>query len=285
MNKVASRYEDLKALLKRGEGFVDTFQFLLSAVAVAMVLADFFVPSGFTVPYLGARWSDCAVWVRGFTWVVFIIDFVAFGLASGEPFKYAKTHVLELLVCLTWVPYYNPDLFKHVPGFLTVDMLTLIGSVVHINMIGRWMVRRFREHPEVVVLSLTGVLLGTATPILMKVEPQTFPNFSDTLWFCSQTIFTVGYGDIVPHTDAGRVVAGLLIINGVGIGGMFIALTTRYMQKRANFTDPVTKLEEKVDAQQKLLEELLVEVRKRNACGCDKCSHTPNVPERGPNHE
>jgi voltage-gated potassium channel len=270
MKTVASRYEDLKALMKRCEGFVDTFQFLLSAIAVAMVVTDLFVPHTTVVPSLGITWADGQMWVRGFTWVVFIIDFIAFGLASGELFQYARKHWLELLVCLTWVPYYNPDLLKHVPQFLSADMLTVIGSVVHVNLVGRWTVRRFREHPMLVTVALAVVMVSTATPLLMKVEPQTFPTAGDAIWFCLQTIFTVGYGEIVPHTEAGRIVAGLLIINGVCVGYMFIALMIRVVQQRTGADDPMDKLHQKVDAQQKLIEELLAEVRRRPACGCDE---------------
>ena len=44
---------------------------------------------------------------------------------------------------------------------------------------------------------------------------------SDALWYVVVTISTVGYGDLYPVTNAGRVVGSLLIVLGVGIFGTF----------------------------------------------------------------
>jgi len=41
----------------------------------------------------------------------------------------------------------------------------------------------------------------------------------DALWWSITTITTVGYGDMYPLTSAGRVIAGLLMITGVGLFG------------------------------------------------------------------
>jgi hypothetical protein len=276
MKRVASSYEGLKTLLKRFEGYVDITQFLLSAIAVTLVIANEFVAKTYTLPYIDVSWPQFVVWVRAFTWMVFVFDFVMYGLASGRPWRYARTHLLELIICITWVPYYDATVFQHVSigQFLTVDALTVIGSIVHTWMVGRWTVRRFSAHPQVVIGSAVLVLIATAAPILMKVEPETFKSLSDALWFCVQTIFTVGYGEIVPHSDLGRLVSTVLILAGVGTAWVFIALVTRIVQQRLmKEEDPVQKLTAKVDelvaenkATNALNRELLEELRKHN-CG------------------
>jgi len=274
MNKVAS-YENLKALAKRFEGFVDTFQFILSAIAVTLVIANEFVNHAFTVPYIGVDWPQMVVAIRAFTWMVFLFDFIMYGLASGRPLRYARSHLLELVVCITWVPYYDAALLKHFNGFLTIDVLTVIGSVVHTWMVGRWTVRRFARHPHVVIASCALVCIATAAPILMKVEPETFKTLPDALWFCVQTIFTVGYGEIVPHSDLGRLVATILIIFGVGIAWVFIALMTRLVQQKVmKEEDPIAALGKKVDdliaenkATNDLNRQLLEELRKHKCNG------------------
>ncbi|WP_368165712.1 potassium channel family protein, partial [Aeromonas sp. R9-1] len=42
-------------------------------------------------------------------------------------------------------------------------------------------------------------------------------NAYDAFWWALVTLSTIGYGDIVPHTDEGRFVASLVIIFGVGL--------------------------------------------------------------------
>jgi voltage-gated potassium channel Kch len=42
-----------------------------------------------------------------------------------------------------------------------------------------------------------------------------FQSISDGMWFCLSTLVTVGYGDIVPRTFLGKVVAGVTMLTGI----------------------------------------------------------------------
>jgi voltage-gated potassium channel len=53
-------------------------------------------------------------------------------------------------------------------------------------------------------------------------DPGNFPSLGLAIWWALQTVTTVGYGDIVPTTNAGRVVGGLEMVIGVS----FIAFLT-----------------------------------------------------------
>ena len=39
----------------------------------------------------------------------------------------------------------------------------------------------------------------------------------DALWWSLITVSTVGYGDIIPQTDTGRIVAAVLVFFGIGV--------------------------------------------------------------------
>jgi voltage-gated potassium channel len=49
----------------------------------------------------------------------------------------------------------------------------------------------------------------------------------DSIYFSVVTLATVGYGDITPHTDAGKVFTIFFILVGVGILGTFVNLMIR----------------------------------------------------------
>lgn len=49
------------------------------------------------------------------------------------------------------------------------------------------------------------------------VEPDTFPSYGAACWWAVQTISTVGYGDKVPTSTAGRGVAALVMIFGMSL--------------------------------------------------------------------
>ncbi len=43
-----------------------------------------------------------------------------------------------------------------------------------------------------------------------------FPSLGSGLWWAVQTVTTVGYGDHVPTTTAGQIVAALVMLLGIG---------------------------------------------------------------------
>ena len=53
-------------------------------------------------------------------------------------------------------------------------------------------------------------------------DPDNFPSIGLAIWWALQTVTTVGYGDVVPTTVAGRVLGGIEMVIGVA----FIAFVT-----------------------------------------------------------
>ena len=52
-------------------------------------------------------------------------------------------------------------------------------------------------------------------------------SWLNAVYFCVITLATVGYGDIVPHTDAGKVFTIFYVLTGVGIIATFANLLLR----------------------------------------------------------
>lgn len=81
--------------------------------------------------------------------------------------------------------------------------------------------------------------------ILMTVaDHDNFPSIGRGMWFSVQTVTTVGYGDIVPTTFAGRLIAALVMLVGIAlltvitasITGTFVARS-----RREQTADPATR--------------------------------------------
>jgi voltage-gated potassium channel len=49
------------------------------------------------------------------------------------------------------------------------------------------------------------------------VEPDTFTSIGLSYWWAVVTVTTVGYGDVVPESPAGRVVGTMLMLTGLGL--------------------------------------------------------------------
>lgn len=70
-----------------------------------------------------------------------------------------------------------------------------------------------RAVAAIVTLSVLFVL--AAALVERVVEPHTFRTFGSACWWAVQTVSTVGYGDDVPVTTAGRVVASAVMVFGL----------------------------------------------------------------------
>lgn len=76
-------------------------------------------------------------------------------------------------------------------------------------------------------LVATTALLAVGTGVIARlIDKQDFPTTQDGIWWSIQTLSTVGYGDIVPHTTWGRILGGVVIVFGVTFLTFLIAVVT-----------------------------------------------------------
>jgi len=73
-----------------------------------------------------------------------------------------------------------------------------------------------------VTLSIT-IISGV---LMHFTDEKTYPNIGDGLWWAIQTVTTVGYGDLVPASTTGRLVAALVMVVGIGFLTVITAAIT-----------------------------------------------------------
>ncbi|MEA1986018.1 MAG: ion channel [Candidatus Marinimicrobia bacterium] len=74
-------------------------------------------------------------------------------------------------------------------------------------------------------LILFGIIISaTIGAIVVTIlEPKTFTSIFGAIWWAIVTMTTVGYGDIVPHNFATRVVSIFIIFTGISLVSLFTA--------------------------------------------------------------
>jgi voltage-gated potassium channel len=79
---------------------------------------------------------------------------------------------------------------------------------------------------SVLVLFLMVLFLGSVTVYFLErdVQPETFGNVPAALWWAVVTLTTTGYGDAVPITLLGRLVAAVVMICGLGVFGLWTGI-------------------------------------------------------------
>lgn len=187
-----------------------------------------------------------------------VVDTVAIGPGEGQSFARA----VDLVICGVFAfdfftrlresssrrvfvreNWYEPLAFVPAVAFSAVTGLPVLSSalralrlirVVRVVFVAARMRHAFssvdlffaRSHLLYVGLIVSGIVVMAAFTVLaleLRQPGSQIQDISDALWWSLATVTTVGYGDIVPVTFAGRIVGMLFMMVGIGVMAALIA--------------------------------------------------------------
>lgn len=112
------------------------------------------------------------------------------------------------------------------------------------------------------------IILFSTTGAFYFVEKDINPmltGYFDSFWWGVSTITTVGYGDIVPLTNTGKVIGLILMYSGtvlfIGITGLIVSLWMRAEVQREIY--PLEKEVEREEIETLRVEQTLKEINQR----------------------
>jgi voltage-gated potassium channel Kch len=85
----------------------------------------------------------------------------------------------------------------------------------------------------IVIATVTTVITVVAGLLVTVVDRESFPSIGTGLWWATQTVTTVGYGDNIPMNLAGRLVAVLVMLLGIGFLTVITASITSTFVSRS----------------------------------------------------
>ena len=89
------------------------------------------------------------------------------------------------------------------------------------------------------VFSLAFSYIIVSALVIFNVEPDSFDSFFDALYWATVSLTTVGYGDIYPVTDAGRIITMLSSILGIAVVALPAGIITAgYMRELEKDGEP-----------------------------------------------
>src|SRR3954452_16309354 len=89
---------------------------------------------------------------------------------------------------------------------------------------------RYAAYVIVIFWTVGVVVFGVVERL---VDPGTFDNVWLGMWWAIQTVTTVGYGDVVPGSTAGKVIGSFLMLGGLSLFAVVTgAITSAFVAQR-----------------------------------------------------
>jgi voltage-gated potassium channel len=111
-----------------------------------------------------------------------------------------------------------------------------------------------------IIASVTASITIITGVLMHFTDEKTYPTIGDGLWWAIQTVTTVGYGDLVPTSTVGRLVAALVMVVGIGfLTVVTAAITSSFIESarrriEGSQTDPVTAKLDQIGARLEVIE-------------------------------
>ena len=100
------------------------------------------------------------------------------------------------------------------------------------------MSRFLREPPSIrlaagVIVTATALITVLGGVLMRLLDSEEYPTLGVAMWWALQTVTTIGYGDVTPKEPSGRIVAGVVMLEGVALLAITTAVITSTFVTRA----------------------------------------------------
>jgi voltage-gated potassium channel len=185
-----------------------------------LLLLPLFVSMVLELSYEGSEWADESRGLELFFCLNFLAEW-ALGLALAPNKRQFLRDPVNIVDLVSSVPF--------ALIFQSVRVVRLVRVVRVLRLATR--AQRFKGKGSKLIRAagLMASVTFSGALAFRIVEPQSTAGFEESLWWSLVTLSTVGYGDIRPITPAGHIVAGLVIIAGLGVIGYTAGFMTSLM--------------------------------------------------------
>ncbi len=228
--------------------YTELFVFVLVLLSVILLIIEVVMPTGEPVGWMGGL--SAGIVTGWFFWAdIAITAVLALEYASklwitpaGRKWFFVRNTWIELLSLLPVLRVFR--LFR-IFRTMRIFRLMRILRTVRLMRTGTMMTRMFQGYGSDITENRAGnviiatyfvsaMLFGTLGILIFeKGAGSGLDTLPDALWWCVVTLSTVGYGDTVPQTAGGRIVASVVMVLGLGFWSVMIGVFTTSLVRRA----------------------------------------------------
>ena len=203
------------------------FQFVIMVLSLFVLLI-------LIVDLLPAQWVQVPDevrrllrWIDNVVCLVFLVDFAIRFHRAESKWRFLRWGWIDLLASIPEI-----DALRWGRVFRLFRLVRLVRAMPTMRHFLRVMYASRARGGAASVLVITFLVLALSSVGVLLFETDAKSNIvtaGDAAWWSITTITTVGYGDRFPVTTAGRIIASVLMISGVGLFGTFSGLIATFL--------------------------------------------------------
>jgi voltage-gated potassium channel len=207
---------------KLGQFFGYFLLFLIFGSSITFVLST---------TSIGKEFKSAFSAFDSFVMGVFVLEYIArlFVATNKKHFLSSFLNALDLIVLLAFYSHFSNLVFLR--GFRVFRIFQLLKIVRYSDLMSAFFrsFRFYRDELRILLVTLVMVLIFASFGIF-HIESEINPDFRtipDALWWAVVTVSTVGYGDVIPITGIGKIVASIVVFMGLATTAIMTALVTK----------------------------------------------------------
>jgi voltage-gated potassium channel len=198
---------------------------------IALVIVNVVAVVLESVPRIEERYRDLFMVIEVFSLVAFTIEYGLRLWTAVEHMPFSDRSPWAARLAWARTPAAIVDLLAILPFYLALFQTTDLRALALFRLVRFFKLVRYssglsslgeaiyRERRALMatLLILGGLVLTMATLMYVaerEVQPERLGTIPDAMWWAIITLMTVGYGDVVPITTAGKVIASLTAVMG-----------------------------------------------------------------------
>jgi voltage-gated potassium channel len=210
-------------------------------VVISFLLFSIFIPFNLIFPNSDVVNINMLSWLVSFIFLIDLISKLAFltnkniiieFIAENDLSNYLKSYFIFDLIAVIPIAFFpNPSLWQLLPLIKIFSVFRRI-SFVRQTMIQFAALGVVIQFLYWFVQITHWISCGWLKIFGINEQLSTTSNYVSALYWTTTTLTTVGYGDIVPHSNIERVYASFVMIIGVGVYGYLIGNVVSVITKR-----------------------------------------------------
>lgn len=221
------------------------------------ILVDWYLRADGIIDGLTHQLTDWVIWLGFVTEMTLMLSVV------DDRWRHLKNNWMSLVIILAGLPALWGDYSFYAGAIRSLRLLVMVGILFKVSKELRLILSRHNLGTTLMVCLLFLIISGF---LIAALDPA-FDGPLDGIWWAWVTMTTVGYGDLVPSTNEGRLFGSVLILVGIC---MFSLLTASFSvffiekdegqiaeRERQNL-NRITRLENRLENIEQQLEYMLV---------------------------